>query len=1337
MILGLTLTAVACVGDQSKSTLKSKLGAPSTSNGSGSGGGSGSPVGTAADEKVKSIEAFKQTVYPMVTTMSCVNCHGDAKVYQPYYAVSNANQAWQTILIDAKKINLDSPESSRIYLRLKNDHHNCLTGGGDTDCDTEAAAMLAAIVKWKDMIKVTAAPSTSGIKTTSLKYKDLTLTTPDAEYGTLLMEAEQPDFPQAMIGRFAPESDGVASSFSYAMTPAAPLNPTTKAARTAVLAKGNACEVTSAAQLNDSVNGPFQIREEGTHINSGLRTSDTNLIVKDGHRPFNISINAAMIRPDKRMAYAKMLTGWTNGSASGTPAFTALQTFVLAQNTFDTGNLKLGSTTRDNPSAIDITDRPLTGAMYNDVGFKTLPYFAARDSVFNPADSTFNNDPTSKILTIEGTQIELKNLFKLPQNDIATRDVLKYFEKNDNDPATQNKFRKDLVFKYVKNNLDTIASSSIPYRSIRSMDVNHLYSLYGNLKINITPCPGACTTTSQAVEVTPGTDADGVMLTYANALDILKVNSTGDGFVAGTTAELNAGKAFRRIDVYAHFNVIPAAPAYGQSFDQKFYTFNGSTFDLKSTVTFPITVVDTNLNLKALYANGSTPTVSRADSLANFQTTLHPVLKNSTCMSCHAGSQANRVQHSSSNPLLAFNEIERTKLVNFTNPMNSFRRAYFPTETMIVHNCGNAAECAAIQSQMLAAIAQWKTANDNSATQTPTMPYQELSAKERTPGMLEYKFNVKKTGLYNVWTKVKALNTNKINLRILNGSTPINVVTSITNPSTSTESCIGYNFTEYTDWKWFTPNRDKELVNLSSTGKLKKDSQGNLLPILDGRTYWQLEAGKTYTLQIFEANALTKIDMIAVDYVANLNDTLDFQPDLLSRDENNIADYQKRVLSYDISNLVGLPAASAFFKVEVKTALGNQNYIFRNPRIISPNANIAVQGIKVFINGATAFTDATWTNLNLTAGDGQIMTFSSLLALVPQSPETDSFQFAFDKISKTTAGISELDPRGTAPVLIEGRKCRELDLFMNTVKPILRSARLMLKTDNGINDYLTRFPGSNRQGSNTPQMYQCMGCHNDTHPYFKMTTFDYPEILCAQALSRVDFTNYRDSLLVRGLDGSGVHPKLHFIEELQYDANTTTVIPYNDNDGARILAGQIKNQANATTPAYFSKWITGYYFNTYTQADLGLSSTWTANSDAKKDLARKNMGQLKRINYGILPDLSTYPFYESFVHDKLKGKIQTELDNLSTGTFVDGTFNLYTTYIPTGAETEGMMNGKPIELNVVKDGPKVRIVNGKKVYVTTETEDEMNNKLEDLKSKYRNVILNWISKEHAHILNGN
>ena len=170
-----------------------------------------------AASRQQSINAFKTTVYPLITKMTCVDCHGDAKKYQPYYAVSDVAQAWQTILVDAKKINLETPEASRIYLRLKNDHHNCL------DCDQEAAVILSAIKKWKELVK---ADSGSAIKTDLLYFKNTVLINPEAEYGTILFEAEQDNFPQAMTGRFVSADDGKASGFKYALTPTPFGNPT-------------------------------------------------------------------------------------------------------------------------------------------------------------------------------------------------------------------------------------------------------------------------------------------------------------------------------------------------------------------------------------------------------------------------------------------------------------------------------------------------------------------------------------------------------------------------------------------------------------------------------------------------------------------------------------------------------------------------------------------------------------------------------------------------------------------------------------------------------------------------------------------------------------------------------------------------------------------------------------------------------------------------------------------------------------------------------------------------------------------------------------------------------
>jgi hypothetical protein len=1273
----------------------------------------------------KSIQAFKTTLYPIVTSMSCVQCHGDAKKYQPYYAISDVDQAWKTILIHAKKVNLEYPETSRIYLRVKVDHHNCLTSATDTECDQEAANILAAINKWKNLVKV---QTSTGIKTSPIFFKDTKYSEASVEYGSLLLEAEQDDFPEANVGRFVTDSDGQASGYKYALTPTPDVNPSTKAVRRSEINRGaNKCEVTTPAMLTNSTTGPYRVFEEGTHINSGA-TTPTNLIIKDGNRPFSIAIRTAIIRPDRRMYYAKKLTGWTATGASGVSQLGAVNTFSLTDGNFNVGTLDVSSSGRTK-AAIDLSEFAMDKNAYGDTSFKTLPYFADRDNVFL-GDGSFINNPSALIPTLSGS-IKLKDLFKQPMEDFSTRDILGYFNRQEKENKP-NQLRRDVIFKFVKNKIDSYLTTGFKYQGIENMDRDHFYSLYPGLKVNIKACPNnVCSAATQVVEVTSGTDVGGEILSYNNAFDILKVNAAGSGFVSASQAELEAGVAFRRIDLYAHNYVTTDSNKFGDAFDQTFYTYNEGTndFSLKSTVSFPINIPESPINLKAFYTSTS-KVLSRSDLLANFQKTLFPVMRQATCISCHDGSQANLTAHSSANPIVALNELDRRNLINFNVPMKSLRKVVSTTESMIVHNCGDVVACNELQTRIVNAILDWKDANDNSMASNIVQPFKELSDKERTPGMLEYKFKVTRTGFYNIWTKVKAAKNTNINLRVIDSNGVAIVPKSKINTPTNLSSCQTYTFpVDYTSWTWFTPGRSDDLTKVDSLGKLKKDASGNLLNLADNRTYWSLTKDNIYTIQIFESVAQTKVDLIAIDHVANLNDILDFQPDLLARDENNIADYKKRVLSYDISNLLKMPEGSAFFKVEVKTALGGQNYIFRNPRIDSPKASVHVKGIRVFINGASSFNDASWNNIDLVTGNDQIMTYASLLALIPNNPNTDSFQFAFDVIEPTTKVIAEIDPRGSAPSLVEGRKCKALSMFMNTVKPILRNARLMRKDDMGIAQFLNDFPGSGRSDVGSPQIYQCMTCHDNTHPYFKMTTFDFPEILCAQALSRVDFTNYRESLLVRGLDGTGVHPKLHFVEELEYSADKSQVVPYSDTDGARILSGKIKNQVGNATEKYFSKWVANYYFKTYTQADLGLSSTWDSNSDSKKDLARRYMGELKRIEYLKIPDLTKFSFYEAFVHDPLIGENQSEDDNLVTGVFKKDSYNMYQTHLPLLTENADDVNKMPIELDVVKANGKINKSGTQKVFITSLTPDDMNQKLENIKSNYRDIIMKWIAKE--------
>ncbi len=107
------------------------------SGGGGSGGGSGGS--TASDQQI-----FEMTLYPKLRDQAnfCVVCHG--VIQDPAFAVADVAVAHNTV-VSQQKVNLSNPALSRIYLRAKNDRHNC---GGVANCDLIAADFLAAIQDW-------------------------------------------------------------------------------------------------------------------------------------------------------------------------------------------------------------------------------------------------------------------------------------------------------------------------------------------------------------------------------------------------------------------------------------------------------------------------------------------------------------------------------------------------------------------------------------------------------------------------------------------------------------------------------------------------------------------------------------------------------------------------------------------------------------------------------------------------------------------------------------------------------------------------------------------------------------------------------------------------------------------------------------------------------------------------------------------------------------------------------------------------------------------------------------------------------------------------------------
>jgi hypothetical protein len=660
---------------------------------------------------------------------------------------------------------------------------------------------------------------------------------------------------------------------------------------------------------------------------------------------------------------------------------------------------------------------------------------------------------------------------------------------------------------------------------------------------------------------------------------------------------------------------------------------------------------------------------------------------------------------------------------------------------------------------------------------------------------LVYDFNVTEVGSYSVWFKLKSRNgaSDLISwrLRDSNGGA-VAYHTGIVNPrSPNGGACITQNLAAYDNWTWFTIGRNDELMvntktaRINSIGKLNLDGNGDPLSIPDNRRLFNLTKGK-YTLEIFERELNAKIDLIAIDKVKDLNDILDFQPDVLAKDENNISDYSRKILEYDISKTLGLPAGQvATFSAEVKVINNGQSYVFRNPRVKAPaGVKVRVSNIKVYINDIFRFSDLSWSSLDYITGRDNILTYAPLLALVQQGIQSDTFKFTFENLQVSKETLDEVDPRGAPPVLVKGRKCRELDLFMNTVKPILRNARLALKEE--LSDFKDNYPGDDRDGLTRPALYQCMSCHNDEHPYFKMTTFDYPEILCAQALSRVNFDNYRQSLLTRGLDGSGVHPKLFFIEDLQYDSELTSEVTTalrfpaaTGNIGSgissafkgRLEAGQFRNHVIGDGEnAYFSKWYDNGYYPTYTREDLGLVNgnsslkSWNqivANQN-DEELALAYLGQIKRMNYQTIPNIGNvtgevynavldifepqyeYLFFNRLAHRRFIGAIQSEKDVYSkasaTAVFARG-LNLYSTFIPQYSDVDELDNedsadsrafrGKTFELKVpVKAGGGVLQKNGDGSVKFEYDDNSFVDDQELLKGKYRDIILNWIRAEH-------
>jgi len=91
---------------------------------------------------------FASTVYPLLTEY-CSGCHNSTSATRqsPFFADDDLNTAYAAV---KTKINLDSPEASRLVIRLRNEFHNCWD-----NCAANATEMEDAIRAYAQQIPVT------------------------------------------------------------------------------------------------------------------------------------------------------------------------------------------------------------------------------------------------------------------------------------------------------------------------------------------------------------------------------------------------------------------------------------------------------------------------------------------------------------------------------------------------------------------------------------------------------------------------------------------------------------------------------------------------------------------------------------------------------------------------------------------------------------------------------------------------------------------------------------------------------------------------------------------------------------------------------------------------------------------------------------------------------------------------------------------------------------------------------------------------------------------------------------------------------------------------------
>ncbi|MBD66905.1 MAG: hypothetical protein CME62_17010 [Halobacteriovoraceae bacterium] len=1042
----------------------------------GSGSGGGGTGGGSTFDRDASAEVFKTTVHPILRA-NCKSCHTpDAGSPQAPFHSQLSYKGAHDAVIDTARVDFQTISNSRLVKRLREDKHYCWSGNCNNDADT----MQAAIQSWADQIDTSGVGTVNGAKTTLKGIPSAVVELPETIQGTIVMQAED----AVIEGRYKLKTDSQASNLFYVSGDSALRHPIEGTARNITLRQS--CEAVEPSDLNESVNGLVRYSERRRHID------------QSGYRYYSMQLRASMTRPQYRDEYF-------NALKSGN--YTNIDRFLLRAGIPDEDY--------NGPAPVRLTNDNGDNGVDNRMRMnfaRTLPEFTSFDQWK---------------ANVESNNANLSDFFAPkygPNNDqfwSANESQIRNFMRSNPDYIRQ--LTKTVVDEYRNWFFDRRDPDGNGPQSVTNWDAeNGIRSLPYDLRKlpsgeKFVVMTWNRSNYSQAInssikffnEFIGKVGSDG-LITYNEAKD--------DNYSEAYARALQniPGTSMPRIFKYVYFEVVPDSRDFND-FDVTHRRSNDTTF----TRSFDLNKGDVNLDLTALYTGGSNLD-PRQISINNYATTLKPILV-TNCVGCH-GDGSGRPQFAQANDTNAYDEAAAVGgFINFTNPRNA--RA---VQRMLDdrHNCGSDTTCDNLGNSMIQAINDWKSQNDAdnaAAAQSNDDGIIALSDKERTPGRARYKFKVTEAGDYNVWLKMKVTDNdnNDVRVRVLddkmrpvrscNGNqscyTTENFYKGKSNSEIQRIGCEEFSPGNRPAWEWYTPSIDNR----------------------DNRKKWTLDEG-VYYLEVVEDEVLAAFDMVA------LSKNPEFNPAKNLIDEGLIQNASPKILKYDLSSLLG---TSGTFEIEVKEKESGDSYIFRNPRFRGVSSNIRFRNLKILVNNQYEFSNSTYTKLNrvVEGADSGILTNSSLIALSINGPTVDSFAFVFEDLALTSQPAEALDE--DAPVPVTGRECLDPDLFARTVMPVLNNFKLMLKDD--YIDYAeNEFPSTRGNEAGTKTVYNCTTCHNEQHPYFKMTTFfdrgqeitqENIQTLCNQAISRVDFGNFERSLLLRGLNGTFNHPKLHFIQK--------------------------------------------------------------------------------------------------------------------------------------------------------------------------------------------------------------